>query len=333
LDTDEARTIPSSDAFPFTGLNRRAKVQAVFAPRRIDKYLRDGTNHSVAAIRTMCEAGRVRLATATGTAKVATTEDLVFEGDAVLLDGALVVPRPEHIYLLFNKPTKVTTTVRDPEGKVDLSRWLRQMPPGVFPIGRLDRDTSGALLLSNDGDFANLVLCPTFHTEKLYWLWLDQVLSDDDPRLDALVKGIPLPGTETALSATRVEIHHRTADYTELHVTLKEGKNRQIRKMCNLLGLSLRGLHRKSIGPVDIAGLAEGQWRRLDTAEMSRIWRHLGGQERIEGARVEALERLAARFRAEDRPHHRLETWLGARARNPGGVSPHCREANCPDIR
>jgi 23S rRNA pseudouridine2605 synthase len=286
----------------------------VLAPRRTDKYLRDGTDLSVVKIRAACDEGRVRIAPPRTLPRTAAAEDLVFEGDAVFLDDAPIEPRPGHVYLLFNKPPRVTTTVRDPEGRTDLAPWLRQMPEGVFPIGRLDRDTSGALLLSNDGDFASLVLSPAFHTEKRYWLWLDEALEDDDPRLLDFVRGIPLPGTDTTLKATRVELHHRTGDYTELHVTLKEGKNRQIRKMCNLLGLSLRGLHRKTIGPIAVDDLAPGQWRVLGEAEMTRIWSHLGGRERIEEARVDALVRWAIRLRTEGKPDLRLESWIRATA-------------------
>ncbi|MGC4068104.1 MAG: pseudouridine synthase [Polyangiaceae bacterium] len=282
----------------------------MLAPRRIDKYLRDGTNLSVVKIRAACDEGRVSLTPSRDASRTATAEDLVFDGDAVFLDGNLVEPRPEHVYLLFNKPPRVTTTVRDPLGKTDLAPWLREMPEGVFPIGRLDRDTSGALLLSNDGDFASLVLSPAFHTEKMYWLWLDAVLEDDDPRLLAFTRGIPLPSTETTLTAAYVELRHRTSEYTELHVTLKEGKNRQIRKMCNLLGLPLLGLHRKTIGPVSVGDLAPGQWRRLGDAEMTQVWSHLGGRARIEGARIEALARLALRLRSEGKPDLRLESWV-----------------------
>jgi 23S rRNA pseudouridine2605 synthase len=283
----------------------------VFVPRRLDKYLRDATALSVVEIRKACESGRVTVATVEAPAsRLAVPETLIFEADVVTLDGHVVTPRTEHHYLVLNKPRFITATARDPDGRTDLQPWLEQMPAGTFPVGRLDRETSGALLFTNDGDFANAILQPGHHTEKLYWLWLDEFMADDEPRLRAFVEGVPQANGLEPLRATSVTILHRTDDYTELHVTLDEGKNRHIRKMCHLLGLRLLELHRKAIGTFQLGPLAIGHWRHLETTEVERLWSSSGGTAKVESTKVIALTRMAQALRHAAHPNTRLEAWL-----------------------
>ncbi len=277
----------------------------MFVPRRLDKYLRDATALSVVEIRKACHEGRVSVGEAGWL-----PETLIFEDDEVRLDGAHVSPRTQHLYLILNKPRFITSTARDPRGKTDLGPWLQQMPLGVFPIGRLDRETSGALLFSDDGDFANAILQPDRHTEKRYWLWLDEHLGDGDPRLNAFVDGVQLPTDSAPLRATAATIHHRTRDYTELHVTLDEGKNRHIRKMCNVLGLRLLELHRKTIGTLEMGELAPGQWRQLNASEVAELWSCCGGRARVTRTKLYALTQLAQSARQNSSPNERLEAWL-----------------------
>lgn len=284
-------------------------MNAVFVPRRLDKYLREATALSVVEIRRAWAEGRVTVKNTTDESR-ASLDTLVFENDWVSLDGRHVTPRDEHHYLVFNKPRFVTSTARDPEGNLDLRPWLTQMPEGVFPVGRLDRETSGLLIFTNDGSFANAVLQPGHHTEKTYWLWLDEPLAEDDPRLHAFVTGVERPNEREVLRATSIAIHHRAEDYTELIVTLDEGKNRHIRKMCNLLRLRLHELHRKAIGSVQLGSLELGQWRHLTSTEVSQLWADNGGIEKVEAAKIAALTRLATEASRRHAPLPRLEAWL-----------------------
>jgi len=286
-------------------------ITGVFIPRRLDKYLRDSTSLSLVEIRAACLSGRVSLVT-TGRplANRAAEDALVFDDDVVVLDGRAIGPRSEHCYLVLNKPRCVTSTASDPGGRADLGPWLRQMPKGVFPVGRLDRDTSGALLFTNDGDFSNAILQPDHHTKKLYWLWLDDDLIDDDPRLQALVGGVTLDDGGDTLRAVSVSVHHRALGYTELHVTLDAGKNRQIRKMCNGVGLRLLQLHRKAIGTLHIDDLPVGEWRVLVSSEVEQLWSSCGGRERIRNTKIAALARLARAAVESGKAHCRLENWL-----------------------
>lgn len=241
---------------------------------------------------------------------VIATDELVFEGDVVLLDQRVLSARRADDTLAFHKPLGTISTVRDPSGQEDLSSWLLSMPEGVFPVGRLDRMTSGLLICTNNGDIAHAILHPSHHVEKRYWLWLDEQLTADDPRLAQLVRGVHVKGCVEVLRAISATIEHRTSDHTELCLCLREGKHRQIRKMCQALGLRLVGLHRQSIGPVRIDGLAAGAWRVLSSEEVSGLWVSAGGRELVQERQVLALRQRAQLARAAQRPISRLEDWL-----------------------
>src|SRR5512145_2498950 len=164
-------------------------------PRRLDKFLHDTGRFSVARARDAVAGGRVRIAPA-GIADDdrVVSERLVFEGDIVMVDGERVRPLAHHQHAMLNKPPGVTSTAADPLGNRDLSEYLREMPAGSFPVGRLDRETTGLLLFTTDGDLATAVLEPEHATNKVYWLWLDDCVATDDPRLRVLRDGVPLGG-------------------------------------------------------------------------------------------------------------------------------------------
>ncbi len=262
-------------------------------------------------------AGRLSVRAADGAEpRVLALEALVFEDDHLLLDGRPIDTTCTPVYALLNKPKHVTCTARDPNGKSDLSPYLRALPAGCFPVGRLDRDTTGLLLFTNDGDLASAVLRPDHATDKRYWLWLDECLSDDDPRLATLVDGVLHNGE--LLSARSAHILARNAHCTELELTLTQGRKRQIRHMCFALGLHLVHLHRRGIGPLHDGGLALGDWRLLGEPEVEPLWAAVGGRAGLRARKVRALFRYAAETRSAGAPHVRLEQWL---AREPCGTT------------
>ncbi len=236
------------------------------------------------------------------------SKPLVFHDDQVLLDGAPIESTATRNYAILNKPKQITSTTRDPDGKTDLSAYLREMPRGCFPVGRLDRETSGLLLFTSDGDLANAVLRPDHETTKTYWLWLDDVLEPDDPRLTQFCRGVEHNGQ--LLSAKHARIVARSEYATELELTLIEGRKHQIRHMCRVLDLHLEHLHRSRIGSLSDAGLALGSWRLLSADEVEALWSAVGGRTRLRQRKLAALFRLARAARDAGAPLARLEAWL-----------------------
>jgi pseudouridine synthase len=256
-------------------------------------------------------AGRLRVVTPeSAEARLLPLETLLFEDDRVLLDGVAIAPGAAPVYAILNKPKHVTSTASDPEGKSDLSPYLRAMPSGCFAVGRLDRETTGLLLFTSDGDLANAVLRPDHQTTKDYWLWLDDELSENDPRLLQLVSGVAHNGQ--LLCAKSLRILARGEHTTELELTLTQGKKRQIRHMCRVLELHLVHLHRRRIGNLTDADLSLGSWRLLSPTEVEALWQAVGGRDSLRQRKVRALERHAREVRAGGSPNERLEAWLRA---------------------
>lgn len=286
-------------------------------PLRLDRYLRDATGSPLEEVRSSALLSRVRIqAGDTSTWLCAPTRDeLVFFGDTVVLDAEPLF-RPKRLdYLALNKPARVTSSTRDADGQTDLSGWVRMMPKGVFPIGRLDRMTSGLLLFTNDGDLAHAILHPLHHVEKTYLLSLGGRIESVDARWAQLIDGVRVAGEPRSLRATRVNWLNATDKRTEVRVALREGKYHQIRKMCGSLGLRVRALHRVSIGGVEFGELSKGEFRMLSDEEVQRLWRAVGGRELVERLQLVALERRAALARRANAPLRRLEDWLSLHGR------------------
>lgn len=282
---------------------------SLFLPRRLEKFLRDSTDLSVDDGRRAHARGQVCVfAPGAPVPRGIHVDDLVYEDDTVLLNQVRLEPRSTHVTLMLNKPGAVTATLRDPHGQRDLSAFLEAMPRGVFPVGRLDRATTGMLLFTNDGDLANAILHPDHQTEKVYWLWLDEHVADDDPRLAQWTLGVPL-GDHVA-RAVSVRVQYRTESYTELLVTLCEGKNRQIRRMCRALDFYLTHLHRKSVGPLALGSLGVGEWRPLSAREVEQLWHAAGGRHWATQRKIAALVSRARERRERGEPDLRLEAWL-----------------------
>ncbi len=278
-----------------------------FIPRRLDKFVRQASALSLTAIRAAWAAGRIRVsADAPGLAKPALElNHLIYEGDTVELDGKRLFPSAQHYTAKLNKPKAVTSTARDPSGQSDLRPWLSRMPEGTFAVGRLDRDTTGLLLFSTDGELADAVLQPERHLDKKYWLWIDEELTTDDPRLLAMTR--PGKGYDCA---KHVEVLLRTPSYAEVELTLDRGKHHQIRKLCYALRLRLVHLHRRSVGPIGLDSLPIGDFCPLSEAEVSALWAAAGGRERIHQAQAAALARHAQKARERGQSDTRLEAWL-----------------------
>jgi pseudouridine synthase len=191
------------------------------------------------------------------------------ERDRVRLDGK-PLRRREHVYLLLYKPTRYLTTYRDPQGRPTVYDLISDVGTFVSPVGRLDLDTSGLLLMTNDNQFAERVTNPNSHVPKTYLVKASARLTD--AQLQKLRDGIELADGPTR--PARVERVRDSAKYTHFEMTLTEGRNRQVRRMVEALGAKVLKLVRVKIGPIGIGTLPIGTWRSLTPAEVRALFGH-----------------------------------------------------------
>jgi len=188
------------------------------------------------------------------------------ERDRVTFDGK-PVQEQERVYILLYKPTGYITTAHDPDGRPTVYDLVRDVDTWVSPVGRLDLDTSGLLILSNDNLFADHVMSPEGKVAKTYLVKTNSHLSDEDLR--KLRIGVELSDGPTA--PARVERIRDTASSTFLEITISEGRNRQVRRMIEAIGSRVRKLVRTAIGPVRIGDLEIGKWRPLTSEEVRSL--------------------------------------------------------------
>ncbi len=184
----------------------------------------------------------------------------------VLLDGRPVRAR-KLLYYAFHKPNGVITSFGDPEGRKTIYDLLPRLPSWIAPVGRLDRDTSGLLLLTNDTRFAARVTDPRSKIEKLYRVRTARPI--DDLAVEALRRGVELDDGPTA--PARVEILRCYKSYALLELAIVEGRNRQVRRMLRAVGNGVSRLRRVAIGPVALEGLGSGELRPLTRGEVSAL--------------------------------------------------------------
>ena len=171
----------------------------------------------------------------------------------------------ERVYLLLYKPTGYLTTYRDPQGRPTVYDLLTAVDTFVSPVGRLDLDTSGLLLMTNDNQFAERVTNPASHVSKTYLVKASMLLTDS--QLEQLRDGIELSDGMTRPAVVRRV--RDSAKYTHFEITLTEGRNRQVRRMVEALGATVLKLVRVKIGPIAIGSLQIGTWRSLTPAEVA----------------------------------------------------------------
>src|SRR4051794_16659954 len=190
------------------------------------------------------------------------------ERDAVALDGVSVIVRDDLVYYLLNKPTGYVSTASDPEGRPTVVELVPESPR-VFPVGRLDYDTEGLLLLTNDGDLTHLLTHPRFGVVKTY---LAEVEGEPAPAaVRALREGVELDDGVTA--PARVTVVQRRGDTAAVELGIHEGRNRQVRRMCEAVGHPVVRLVRTRIGPITDRSLKPGTWRPLTNDEVHALER------------------------------------------------------------
>jgi 23S rRNA pseudouridine2605 synthase len=204
----------------------------------------------------LIKAGRVRVNGVPGELNT-----VVGARDVVELDGRHVARQPL-AYVLLHKPAGVVTTARDPEGRPTVVDLVHQ-DVRVVPVGRLDAATTGALLLTNDGPLAHRLAHPRYGVEKVYVADVDGVPSDET--VERLAAGVDLEDGPTAPA------HVRRLAPSRLELVLHEGRNRQVRRMCEAVGHPVRRLHRSRYADLEVDDLAPGEWRELSRHEVAGL--------------------------------------------------------------
>jgi len=186
----------------------------------------------------------------------------------VSLEGRALPRAQAQAYYALHKPVGVLTTLSDPGGRPTVKSYLPDKGPRLFPVGRLDGDTSGLLLFTTDGELAHRLMHPRYEVPKTYHLTLSAPLSAR--ALAQLGMGVEFAPGETSRPA-RVEMLRRGRDETRVALTIAEGKNRQVRRMCEALGLPLVALARVRVGPIELGDLASGALRPLAREEVTAL--------------------------------------------------------------
>ncbi len=188
--------------------------------------------------------------------------------DTVTLDGIPVSIADEPVYIAFNKPAGVVTTMNDPQGRPTVATFVPiKEHPGLFPVGRLDFDTTGLLLFTTDGEIAHRLLHPSRHVEKVYRALIDGRAMEAE--LDRLRDGIALDDGLTA--PARVKSLRSSGTTTYVEIAISEGRKRQVRRMFSKIRHPVLELHRVSFGPVSVDGLSRAAWRHLTADEVTAL--------------------------------------------------------------
>ncbi|MBI1727996.1 MAG: rRNA pseudouridine synthase [Candidatus Rokubacteria bacterium] len=237
---------------------------------RLSKILAQAGLASRRGAEALLEAGRV---TVNGAVRLEPGAQADPATDRIALDGRPVGAREAYAYVLLHKPRGYVTTLRDPEGRPVVTDLLPPGAPRLFPVGRLDYDAEGLLLLTNDGELTNRLLHPRYEIPRVYQVEVERHVGPDD--LDGWRRGVLLPDGPALPSTVRILKHEK--GNTWLSVTFKEGRYREVKRYCKALGHPVIRLRRVQFGPLRLGTLQPGRTRPLSAAELDGL-RNLRGQ-------------------------------------------------------
>lgn len=187
--------------------------------------------------------------------------------DTVCVDGVQISPEEEKHYIIYHKPIGEMSTVSDPEGRPTVLDKFRDYPVRLYPVGRLDYDSEGLLLLTNDGELTQRMLHPSHEIEKVYLARVSNELSLESVR--KLKQGVMIEGRRTA--PAKVRIIKKETFATVILISIHEGRNRQVRRMIEAVGHQVVMLRRVQFGPIQLGELERGMWRRLSEEEVEKL--------------------------------------------------------------
>ena len=253
---------------------------------RLEKYI---ATSGIASRRSVKKSIHTGLVTVNGKPVLVPGHPINVEIDSVEFEGKQVKPLAEHIYLMLNKPAGYLTTRRDERGRPTVMDLVADLPDTIYPVGRLDLETEGLLLFTNDGDFAYRLLHPSHEVEKTYLAWVKGVPRDD--AVQRLRQGVTIPsGTTAPAKVKRLRVEARNViqgmdfvylktksprpyhgETTKFEVVIHEGKKRQIRLMFKAVGHPIIRLKRVRIGNLRLGTLPSGQYRLLTADEIAEL--------------------------------------------------------------
>ncbi|WP_099204306.1 pseudouridine synthase [Scatolibacter rhodanostii] len=196
--------------------------------------------------------------------KLAEIGDKVTKKDVITVDGEAIQAVKEKVYLALHKPRGFVTTMQDEKGRKCVASLVENLPGRIYPVGRLDKDSEGLLLMTNDGDFANKIMHPANHIPKTYRVTVRPSINED--QLNKIATGIMIDNQMTL--PAKVKVLQEEPGRVVLEIVLHEGRNREIRKMCEAIGLEVARLKRITVGPVRLGMLQQGSYRELTKEEM-----------------------------------------------------------------
>ena len=286
-------------------------------PRRLDKFLSDAGVGSRSRIRALHEAGAISVDGDTAPPLWSLVDPDTVE---VRVDHERVSPKRPTRYALLHKPAGLLTAMSDHGDRPTVADLIPEAwRDHVGPIGRLDKPTTGALLITDDGDLSQLLTQPTHKVWKRYEVTLPHPLTPADPRLTRLREGIPLDGVLTLPARAGL----LDGGAPGLWLALQEGRKRQVRKMIRALGLRLLHLHRSHIGPLALDPLPEGRWRPLDEDEIHALYDAAGGRDAPRRRAEAALARKLDTDTLDPRERALIEAYL-ARCSRTLNQNPPC---------
>lgn len=206
--------------------------------------------------------GRVTVNGVTATLGISADPDR----DEIRVNGKTLPEKKEFVYILLNKPRGYVTTLRDEKGRRSVAQLVSDCGVRVYPVGRLDMDSEGLLLFTNDGDFANAMTHPRLEVEKVY---LCQVTGFTPERAEKLARPITLDGYR--IRPPKVRLVEAAGEKALFEITIHEGRNRQVRRMCQAAGMTCTRLKRTREGSLSLGDLAVGAWRYLTDTEVRTL--------------------------------------------------------------
>ena len=200
--------------------------------------------------------------------KVLTLGTKVKDSDIIEVNGERI-NREEKVYYLLNKPREVICSVTDDKGRKTVTEIIKD-DKRIYPVGRLDYDTTGLIILTNDGELANLLMHPKNEIDKCYVAKIDGILSPKE--LMILKNGVEIDGVKTSRSRIKVRKFDKESNTSIVDVTIHEGKNHQVRRMFEAVGHEVLKLKRERIGFLDLTGLKSGEYRKLNHKEVTTLY-------------------------------------------------------------